>query len=128
MREIVFICSCLGYIGRQQLAWRLALLLCPNHREETANVNINNNGGSTMAAPREVNTHAALTSASWQLESIFSLKEQQRTWQKVFINEKNVFTLLKSDRSSLIYQQALLVVLIVRTSKSLMIWLVDVSP
>ena len=49
---------------------------------------------TTMAAPKEVSVDAAIASAISELESILSLKEDQKTALKAFLDGKDVFALL----------------------------------
>ncbi len=63
------------------------------------------------AVPEQVSVDAALAQVLSKLERISSLKEEQRTTLKAFLDGNNVFALLPTDLGkSLIYQVALLVI------------------
>ncbi len=64
----------------------------------------------TTAATDVVNVDSAIAAVLSELESISSLKEEQRTTLKVFPDGKDVFALFLTDfGKSLIYQVTLLV-------------------
>ncbi len=64
-----------------------------------------------MAAADMTSINAAISSAVSQLENISSLKGEQRTTLKAFLDGKDVFALLPTDfGKSLIYQLVLLVI------------------
>ncbi len=69
---------------------------------------------TTMAATDVVSIDATIASVLSELESISSLKEEQTTTLKAFLDGEEVFALLPSDFGrSLIYQLALLVILLI---------------
>ena len=62
----------------------------PNHSGSEQSASLK----TTMAAPKKVSVDAAIASIISELESISSLKEEQRTALKAFLNGKDVFVLL----------------------------------
>ncbi len=66
---------------------------------------------TTMTATDVVSVDAAIASVLSELESISSLKEEQRTTMKAFLDGKDVFSFLPNDsHKSLIYQLSSLVI------------------